>query len=171
MALNSLQDLFIEQLKDLYSAETQIIAALPKMAAAASSPELKQGFETHLQETQVQKQRLEQILSALGEDGGGHECAATKGLVEEGQDVIDEDGDPDVKDAALIASAQRVEHYEMAGYGTARTFARHLNNEEAVNLLQATLDEEQATDEKLTRLAEGTTFGEGGINSKAENAG
>ena len=171
MALNTMQDLFLEQLKDLYSAETQIIEALPKMKAAASSPDLKQAFETHLQQTMQQKQRLEQILSKLGEDGSGHKCEATAGLVKEGQEVIDEDGDPAVKDAALIAAAQRVEHYEISAYGSARTYAHHLGHSDAVDLLQTTLDEEGDTDKKLTALAEGSLLGGQGINDKADDAG
>lgn len=171
MALNTMDDLFLEQLKDLYSAETQIIEALPKMKAAASSPDLKQAFELHLQQTKEQKQRLEQILSKLGKDGGGHKCEATAGLVKEGQEVINEDGDPAVKDAALIAAAQRVEHYEISAYGSARTYAEHLGHSDAVNLLQTTLDEEGDTDKKLTTLAEGSLLGGQGINDKADKAG
>jgi ferritin-like metal-binding protein YciE len=114
MELTSLQDLYVEQLKDLYSAETQLLKALPKMAEAASDAQLKQGFELHAQQTQVQIERLEQIFEELGEKSSGHTCAAMKGLIEEGNDVIKATGDPAVKDAALIAAAQRVEHYEIA---------------------------------------------------------
>lgn len=169
MELTSLKELYLEQLRDLYSAETQITAALPKMAAAASHDALKQGFEMHLEETKNQIKRLEKIFSDLKEDSGGHTCAAMQGLIKEGDEVVNATGDPAVKDAALIAAAQRVEHYEMAGYGTTRTFATHLGLNEHVELLQATLDEEGATDKKLTLLAEGGTFADG-INEEAESA-
>jgi ferritin-like metal-binding protein YciE len=155
MELATLQDLFVHELQDLYSAENQITKALPKMAKAASSQELRMSFETHLKETEKQIERLEQIMKDLGEKPGGTVCKGMKGLIEEGDELMKERGaDPDVIDAGLISAAQRVEHYEMAGYGTARTYANQLGNKKAAELLQQTLDEEGATDKKLTRLAE-----------------
>jgi ferritin-like metal-binding protein YciE len=156
MKLNSLQDLYIEELRDLYSAENQITKALPKMAKAASSPKLKTAFEEHLEQTKGHVERLETIFKKLGKSPTGKTCAAMKGLVEEGSELIDEkdDADPAVLDAGLIAAAQRVEHYEMAGYGSVRTFAQLLGENEAADLLQQTLDEEGETDKKLTSLAE-----------------
>jgi ferritin-like metal-binding protein YciE len=163
MKLKSLQALYIEELRDLYSAENQITKALPKMAAAATSPELKAAFEEHLEQTKGHVQRLETIFKALGKPPTGKTCAAMKGLVEEGSELIGEkdSADPSVLDAGLIAAAQRVEHYEMAGYGTVRTFAQTLGETEAAKLLQQTLDEEGETDKKLTALAESV------INSQA----
>ncbi|WP_435017853.1 ferritin-like domain-containing protein [Tundrisphaera sp. TA3] len=152
--LATLRDLYIEELRDLYSAENQITKALPKMIKAATSPELKAAFEKHLKETEGQITRLETIFEGLGKSPKGKTCAAMKGLVEEGSELMGEDADPTVMDAGLIAAAQRVEHYEMAGYGTVRTFAKHLGEKEALKLLQATLDEEGATDKALTTLAE-----------------
>ena len=154
MKLDSLQKLYVEELKDLYSAETQILKALPKMAKAASSPELQGAFQEHLEQTKVQVERLEQIFEALGKSPKGKTCKAMEGLVEEGSDLMKEDADPAVLDAGLIAAAQRVEHYEIAGYGTVRTYAQLLQDDEAARLLQETLDEEGATDKKLTQLAE-----------------
>lgn len=154
MKLESLQDLFVEELRDLYSAETQLLKALPKMEKAAHAPELKAAFQTHLTETQGQVARLEQIFQALGEKPTGKTCKAMEGLVAEGSEMISENAAPAVKDAGLIGAAQRVEHYEIAGYGTARTFAQHLKNDLAAGLLQQTLREEEATDKKLTTLAE-----------------
>ncbi len=165
-SLDSMDDLFVEQLQDLYSAETQLIEALPMMAQAATSSDLKQGFQSHLEQTRTQKQRLERILSGLGKTPGGHLCKAMEGLIKEGNDVIKMKGDPTVKDAALIAAAQRVEHYEIAGYGTARTIADHLGHGDAKSLLQESLNEEGETDKKLTALAEGGMF-KTGINQKA----
>ena len=154
MQLKTLEDLFIHELKDLYNAENQITKALPKMAKAASSPELKAAFEEHLEQTRGQIARLDQVFEKLGRASSGVVCKAMKGLVEEGEEMVSEEADPDVKDAGLIAAAQRVEHYEMAGYGTARTFAQQLGHTEVANLLQQTLDEEGETDKKLTKLAE-----------------
>ncbi len=151
---NSLEDLFIEQLEDLYDAEHRITDALPKMADAATSVELKQAFQKHLRETENQVVRLEQIFSQLGKEPSRETCAAMKGLLSEGEDMVKAKGDPYVKDAALIAAAQRVEHYEMAGYGTARTFAEQLGHSEAARLLQATLDEEGNANKTLTAIAE-----------------
>jgi len=154
MELESLHDLYVEELKDLYSAESQLIKALPKMAKAASSKALKAGFEKHLKETKVHAERLESIFKKLGVSAGGKKCKAMEGLIEEGEEVISEDAEPEVKDAALIAAAQRVEHYEMAGYGCVRTYAELMGEKQAVKLLQKTLNEEGATDKKLTGLAE-----------------
>ncbi len=153
MELNSLQDLFIEDLKDLYNAENQLIKALPKMAKAATSPELKQAFQTHLKETEVQVQRLERIFKDLDESPKGKKCKAMEGLIEEGKELMEEDAEPEVMDAGLIGAAQKVEHYEIAGYGTVRTYAEMLGNDQAARLLQQTLDEEGMTDKKLNELA------------------
>src|SRR6185437_11125844 len=125
-ALNTFDDLFVEQLQDLYDAEQRLTKALPKMAAAAHSPALKSAFEEHLRQTQNHVTRLEQVFKSIGKSAQSKTCQAMKGLVEEGSEVIGANGDPNVKDAALIAAAQRVEHYEIAGYGTVRTFAQHL---------------------------------------------
>jgi len=153
-ALNSFDELFVEQLQDLYDAEQRLTKALPKMAAAAHNPALKSAFEEHLKQTENHVRRLEQVFQGLGKSAQTKTCEAMKGLVEEGSEVISGKGDPDVKDAALIAAAQRVEHYEIAGYGTVRTFAQRLGKSEAVRLLQETLNEEAETDKKLTALAE-----------------
>ena len=166
MKMNRLDDLYLDQLKDLYSAEKQLVQALPKMAKAATSEELKTGFEEHLEQTKTHVSRLEQIFSSLGSSPGRKKCVAMEGLIEEGQEAIELQGDAIVRDAALIAAAQRVEHYEIAAYGTVRTFANHLGHNDHSNLLQMTLDEEGATDKKLTAMAEGGMFGSG-INEKA----
>ena len=152
--VSSLEELFIEQLQDLYSAETQLIKALPKMAGSATAPDLKQGFRHHLEQTKVHAQRLEQILSRYDAKSQGKTCQAMKGLIKEGSETITEYTTDEVKDAALIADAQRVEHYEIAGYGTVRAFAKLLNDAEAEELLTETFDEETATDEKLTEISE-----------------
>jgi ferritin-like metal-binding protein YciE len=152
--ITTLHELFLEQLRDLYSAETQLTKALPEMAGAANDLHLKQGFETHLEETKVHVQRLEQIFNALSEKPTGKTCQAMEGLIKEGKETINENASPEVKDAALIAAAQRVEHYEMAGYGTVRTYAELMGHDQAVRLLQQTLDEERATDKKLTNAAQ-----------------
>ena len=154
MALESLQELYIEQLKDLHSAERQIIEALPKMIEEASHPELRRGFEMHLEQTKEQLRRLEQIGERAGQKLTGHKCKGMEGLLEEGDELMKERADSDVLDAALIAAAQRVEHYEMAGYGCARTYARLLGLDDDAKLLQQTLDEEGETDHKLTEIAE-----------------
>jgi ferritin-like metal-binding protein YciE len=154
MALESLDDLFVEQLRDLYDAEKQLIKALPKMAEAANSDELREGFEEHLEQTKGHAQRLETIFESLGEKAKGKKCRGMEGLIKEGSETLDEDMNADVKDAAIIAAAQRVEHYEIAGYGTARTFASLLGQQEAVSLLEQTLEEEKQTDARLTELAE-----------------
>ena len=152
--INSLEELFLMEIGDLYDAEKRLVDALPKMAEAAGSPTLKQAFTDHLMQTKRQVSRLEQIFTQLDQPINRETCEAMKGLIKEGAEIIDASGDPDVKDAALIGAAQRVEHYEIAGYGTARTFAQHLGRSEAARLLQTTLEEEEATDKKLTELAE-----------------
>jgi ferritin-like metal-binding protein YciE len=164
--LNSLQELFVNELRDLYSAEQQLVSALPKMAGAATSNDLQNAFTKHLEQTRTHVTRLEKIFNALGTTGAGKECQAMKGLIKEGEDAINAMGDTAVKDAALIAAAQRVEHYEIAGYGTVRTFADKLGFDDAASILQDTLDEEGATDKKLTSLAEGNLF-KTGINERA----
>ena len=154
MRLESLKDLYLEQLKDLYSAETQLVDALPKMAEAATATDLKQAFREHLRQTQEHVNRLERIFQSLGEKPGGHTCEGMKGLIREGEQMIKMKGEPNVLDAGLIAAAQRVEHYEIAGYGTVRTYAELLGHDEHVTLLERTLTEEEETDERLTMLAE-----------------
>ena len=154
MKMISLQDLFVSELKDLYSAENRLVKALPKMAKAASSEDLKQAFEDHLEETKGHVERLEQIFDELDVNPKGKKGKAMEGLIEEGKEMIDENAEADVKDAGLIAAAQKVEHYEMSGYGSARTFARMLGHEKAANLLQQTLNEEGEADKKLTAIAE-----------------
>jgi len=154
MPMHTLEDLFVHELKDLYSAEKQILRALPKMAKAASSEKLREGFEEHRRQTEGHVERLEQILEELGKPTRGPKCAGMEGILEEGKELMEEDMDESVCDAALIAAAQRVEHYEIAGYGTVRTLAKMLGHSDAEKLLQQTLDEEKETDEKLTELAE-----------------
>lgn len=165
MSLDSLHALYVNELKDLYSAENQLLKALPKMSKKATAPELQAAFTDHLGVTRKQVERLEQIFAALDVSPRGRKCKAMEGLIEEGKEVLEDDGHPSVVDAALIACAQRVEHYEMAGYGCARTFATLLGYADAAALLQATLDEEGEADKKLTRLAETV------INIEAEEAG
>ncbi|MFN0017657.1 MAG: ferritin-like domain-containing protein [Pirellulaceae bacterium] len=154
MKLNSLQELLVDELKDLYSAENQLLKALPKMAKAASHADLKAAFEDHLEETKGQVERLETIFEKLDGSPKGKKCKAMEGLIEEGSEVIEAEGEESVKDAALICAAQKVEHYEIAGYGCARTFAQLLGLDEVADLLQETLDEEGNADKKLTELAE-----------------
>ena len=154
MQLSTLEDLLVDELKDLYSAENQLLKAIPKMAKAATSKALKAGFEKHLKQTEGHVERLEQVCEILDASPKGKKCKAMKGLIEEGADVIEEDAEPEVKDAALIAAAQKVEHYEIAGYGCVRTYAELLGNTKAAKLLQQTLDEEADTDKALTKLAE-----------------
>lgn len=150
----SFEDLFVNQIEDLYDAEKRIIKALPKMIDAASSSSLKQALQQHLAETQQQADRLERVFRQINRNPERETCEAMKGLLSEGEEMIGADAAPDVKDAALIAAAQRVEHYEMAGYGTARTFAQRLGYSDAALLLQTTLQEEVAADKKLTEIAE-----------------
>ncbi|MDP9347727.1 MAG: ferritin-like domain-containing protein [Gemmatimonadota bacterium] len=154
MKMDSLKDLYVEQLKDLYSAENQILNALPKMAAKASHPELRTAFQEHEQITREQVRRLEQVFSDLGEKPTGHHCRGMEGLIREGDELLSMDVQSDVLDAGLITAAQRVEHYEIAGYGTVRTWAERLGFDNHAQLLQQTLDEEGQTDHRLTRLAE-----------------
>jgi len=152
---NSLRELFVEELRDLYDAENQLIKALPKMAEGSASPELREAFEEHLEQTRNHVTRLEKLFAGLDEKPKGEKCKGMEGLVKEGSDLLKEnDIDPEVKDAAIISAAQRVEHYEIAGYGTVRTFAELLGEDEAVSLLEETLEEEKETDQKLTQLAE-----------------
>jgi ferritin-like metal-binding protein YciE len=165
MALDSLQDLFLNELKDVLNAEKQLVQALPRMAKAAQSPQLQQAFTKHLRETEGHVERLERIFQSLGETARGRKCKGMEGLVEEGKEILEEEGQPEVIDAALISAAQRVEHYEIAAYGCLRTYAQLLGNTEADRLLQQTLAEEEATDKALTAL------GEGGINQAAMAAG
>jgi len=153
MKLDSLENLFVHELKDLLSAEKQLIKALPTMAKGAASEALKEAIEDHLEQTKTHVERLEAIFENLGKAARAEHCKAMEGLIQEGSELIEEEGEPMVKDAALIGAAQRVEHYEISAYGTARTIAELLGNREAVTLLQQTLDEEKETDEKLTELA------------------
>lgn len=151
---DSLDALFIDQIQDIYDAEQRLTEALPKMADAANDTQLKNAFQHHLQETEMQVNRLEQVFELIGEKPKSKTCEAMKGLIAEGEEVIDAQGDKSVRDAALIAAAQRVEHYEIAAYGAARTFALRLGNSQVANLLQKSLDEEGAADHKLTEIAE-----------------
>ena len=154
MEANSLKELYVDELRDLYDAEQQITKALPKMIDAASSDELQSALNEHLEVTKQQAQRLEKIFENLGEKVKGKKCKGMEGLIKEGSEVIEENEDEQVRDAAIISAAQRVEHYEMAGYGTVRTYASPLGEDNAADLLQQTLDEEKEADEKLTQLAE-----------------
>lgn len=156
MDIDTMEKLFVHELKDLYSAENQILEALQKMTKKATHAKLKSAFEEHLTQTKDQVKRLEQIFDDLEYEPGGQKCKGMEGLIEEGEDAMEDAEDDEVRDAAMIAAAQRVEHYEIAGYGTARTYARLLGNDKAAKLLQTTLDEEGATDKKLTQLAEST---------------
>jgi ferritin-like metal-binding protein YciE len=151
--INSLHDLYVDQLRDLYNAENQLIKALPKMAEASTSDELRESFEEHLEQTRGHVQRLEQIFERLGEKPRGKKCKGMEGLVKEGSETLEEDMPEDTKDAGIIAAAQRVEHYEIAAYGTVRTWADLLGQDDA-RLLEQTLEEEKETDQKLTQLAE-----------------
>jgi ferritin-like metal-binding protein YciE len=169
MKLEDLNDLFIEELKDLYSAETQIVKALPKMVKAAHSKDLKLAFASHLQETEGHVARLEKIFELLDESPKGKTCEGMKGVLKEGAEMISEDAEPDVKDAGLISCAQHVEHYEMAGYGTVRTYAELLRQDEIAKILETTLLEEKGADTKLTKLAQ-TINVEAEQPAKAESA-
>lgn len=153
MPNEGLKDLYVDELKDLYNAENQLLKALPKMAKAASSEELRQGFEEHLEQTRGHVERLEKIFQSLDESPKGKKCVGMEGLVKEGSEVMDEDFEGALMDAALIGAAQRVEHYEIAAYGTVSEFAKQLGEKEHVSLLEETLQEEKETDEKLTSLA------------------
>jgi ferritin-like metal-binding protein YciE len=165
MKLNTLADLLHHELKDLHSAEKQLVEALPKMAEAATNPDLKAGFEDHLEQTKGHVERLDEIAEILALKLTGHKCKAMKGLIEEGADLIEEDADESVRDAGLIGAAQRIEHYEIAGYGTARALALRLDHEEVADILAETLNEEKETDAKLTELAESA------VNAEANTAG
>ncbi len=162
--INNLNDLLIHELRDLYSAETQLIKAMPKMAKEATHPELVASFEKHLAETEEQARRLEQVAEKMGFKPGGHTCKAMKGLIEEAKDMIAEEAPDEVKDAGLIAQAQRIEHYEISGYGTAAALATKLGQKDLVKVLEKTLAEEKKTDVLLTKLAES------GINAEAASA-
>lgn len=162
--MGTLHDAFVDELRDTYDAEKQLTKALPKMVKAANSPELRAAFEAHLEETQQQIERLEQVFASLDEKARGKHCDGMAGIVEEGKAVMEEDFDETTADACLIAAAQRVEHYEMAAYGTLVAWAKAMGHTEAADLLQETLDEEKAADEKLSSLAEG------GINQDAAEA-
>ncbi|MCC7448475.1 MAG: ferritin-like domain-containing protein [Anaerolineae bacterium] len=154
MKLDTLRDLYVDHLRDLLDAEHQITKALPKMAKAASSPDLQKAFNDHLEQTQGHVQRLEQVFQSLGMAARGKKCKAMEGLIAEGQELMEEDAEPEVLDAGMIAAAQRIEHYEMAGYGTLRTYAQILGLKDQVKLLQQTLDEEGMADKLLTQIAE-----------------
>jgi ferritin-like metal-binding protein YciE len=163
MKMESLKELFVGELKDLYSAENQILKALPKMIKKATSRELKSGFEQHLKETEVHVERLEKICQELNESPRGKKCKGMEGIIADGKELMEEDAEPEVMEAGLIGAAQHVEHYEMAGYGCVRTYAELLGYSNLAKLLQQTLDEEKAADEKLTQLARR-------INLEAEKA-
>jgi ferritin-like metal-binding protein YciE len=165
-----LKELYIDELKDLYSAENQLVKALPKMAKAASSDELREGFEKHLEQTRGHVQRLEKIFQALGASPKGKTCKGMQGLIEEGSEATEEDYEGSVMDAALIGAAQRVEHYEIAGYGAVRSMAETLGIDDQVSLLEETLEEEKQTDQKLTELAEQINTQANGIGDRKEVA-
>jgi len=154
LKVDSLNTLLEQELRDIYDAEKRLVKAIPKMAKAASSEELKNALEEHLEVTKGQVQRLEQVFELFGLPAKAKTCAGMKGLLEEGEEVMDMDGSPELLDAAIIGAAQRVEHYEMAAYGTVRTMAEKMGNDQAAQLLQETLDEEKEADETLTRVAE-----------------
>jgi ferritin-like metal-binding protein YciE len=165
MSLESMEDLFLNELKDMYNAEKQIVRSLPRMAKAAGSPGLRTAFTKHLKETEIQVQRLERIFKSLDLTPRGKMCKGMEGILEEGKEILEEEGPPEVIDAALIAAAQRVEHYEIAAYGCLRSYAQLLGYADADRLLSETLAEEEAADETLSGLAEG------GINQAAVAAG
>jgi ferritin-like metal-binding protein YciE len=152
--ITSLEDLYTDMLKDLYSAEKQLVQALPKMAKAAQSADLEKAFQEHLKQTEEHVARIERIFSDMDSSPRGKKCVAMEGLVAEGKELLEEDVDPDVLDAGLIAAAQKVEHYEISSYGTARTWAERLGKDKAARLLQKTLEEESAANDKLTQIAE-----------------
>ena len=163
--METLEKLYINELRDLYSAENQLLKALPKMAKGASCDELKEAFENHLAETETHVERLERIFKGLEENPKGKTCHAMKGLIEEGSEILEEEGEDSVLDAGIIVAAQKVEHYEMAGYGSVRAFAQLLGQEEAAQLLQTTLDEESKANELLNQLAETTVNAEAVMNN------
>jgi ferritin-like metal-binding protein YciE len=164
MKHNALMELYVDELRDIYNAENQLVKALPKISKAATSDELRTGFEEHLEQTRGHVQRLDQIFKVLGEKPSGKRCKGMEGLIAEGQEMMDEDFEDDAMDAALISAAQRVEHYEIAAYGTVHTYAELLGEDEAAQLLEQTLEEEKETDQKLTELA-------GDINVQAMEEG
>lgn len=165
MPLNSVQDLVVYKLQAIYDAEQQALQAYPQIVGAVSSPELKQGLQQHVEQTQQQVQRLDQIFQQLGQQPGGQPCVSMQGLIQEGQQLIQQGGAPEVLDAAIIGLAQAIEHHEIAAYGTARTLAQQLGMQEAAQLLEQTLEEEKQTDARLTQLAEQN------VNQKAQEAG
>ena len=156
MEMQDLQDLYVDELRDIYNAEKQLVRALPKMAKKASDDQLRQAFTDHLEQTREHVSRLEEIFEKLGKRAGGKVCKAMQGIVEEGKEMMEEDAAEEVMDAALIAAAQRAEHYELAAYGTVRSYAKLLGDDRAAKILQKTLDEEGETDELLTKIAEST---------------
>lgn len=165
MALNSMQDLAVFKLQAIYDAEQQALKAYPQIVAAVTSPELKQALQQHMQQTQQQVKRLEQVFQQMGQTPGGQPCVSMQGLIQEGQQLIQQGGAPEVLDAAIIGAAQAIEHHEIAAYGTARTMAQQLGLTEVAQLLEQTLDEEKQTDAQLTQLAEQN------VNQKAKQAG
>src|ERR1041385_4124046 len=171
MKLDTLKKLYLEELRDVYNAEQQLVKALPKMAKGASSDELKQAFEDHLEQTETHVERLEEIFKGLDESPKGKTCKAMKGLVEEGSEILEEEGEDSVLDAGIIAAAQKVEHYEIASYGTVRTFAQLLGEDEAAELLQETLDEEGEADKLLNQLAQEIVNPEALLGADVETAG
>jgi ferritin-like metal-binding protein YciE len=171
MPTQGLKELYIDELKDLYSAETQLVKALPKLAKAAASDQLRQGFEEHLEQTKGHVQRLEKIFDSLDESPKGKKCKGMEGLIEEGSEAAEEDYEGNVLDAALIGAAQRVEHYEIAGYGTVRSLAEQLGETEHVSLLEETLEEEKETDEKLTELAKQINADSNKIGARSKEDG
>jgi ferritin-like metal-binding protein YciE len=153
MSVGTMDELFVDELKDLYSAEKQITRALPKLVKAATSADLRQAFQSHLEETNGHVQRLEKAFEILGKSPKGKTCVGMKGVLEEGAEVLEDTDKGEVRDAGLISAAQRVEHYEMAGYGSARDFAKLLGQDEIADLLEETLEEEKAADKKLTSIS------------------
>jgi ferritin-like metal-binding protein YciE len=170
MEMESLRELYIDELKDLYSAEKQLVRALPKMAECATNPELRQAFEAHLAQTEGHVERLEKIFQTLEASPGGKKCKGMEGLIEEGEEMMREDAQDDVLDAGLISKAQHVEHYEIAGYGTVRTYALILGETAHADLLQQTLNEEKAADELLSTIAEGSVNIDAAIGDEAANS-
>lgn len=167
MEVDTLRDLLVKELSDIYSAEKQLLKALPKMAKAASFPELRQAFEMHTQQTEGHVARLDDVFETLGEKPKRVKCKGMEGLIEEGSELLKEKGEPAALDAGMIAAAQRVEHYEIAAYGTARTYAETLGEDDAARLLQETLDEESETNEKLTKIAVSTVNPAASVDAKA----
>jgi ferritin-like metal-binding protein YciE len=171
MNKNTLRGLFVDELRDLYDAENRLVKAIPKMAKAARSEELRSGFEEHLEQTKEHAERLKQVLTSLGEKATAKKCLGLIGIVEEGEEMMDQDFDGAVMDAALISAAQRVEHYEIAAYGCVHAWAQVLGEKNAASLLEKTLDEEKETDEKLTELAEGINAQANSGSEDDESAG